>query len=390
MECILHKYSNLPTVVIKLICSYHTTEFEDKIRNIYLTNNNGYCLFTLSPWKQLQYLEFGNIPFGPKYYKAYWDNLRSANVDYEFAIKYSYIASMNYREIFRTILGLKLFKLFHHKFEDYTLLEFAKLEGHNMVSQYYSLLEEDNIETCTGLIQHICHPEVETEIQLKDYTKSQIKTFISVGNYDLLKTVKDLDKYNITNSLLTSAIRIDARNAKLLASHVLARLSEISSFGSNIMFLISLNIPEINLNINYNMYNKKIDMNLLLTFNWYIEELRNYHKYGIKTPITEMFNLNMPLAPRNITTMYENMCLSDIEYYYNMTKNKKFLTCNTAGYKQSYMFNKYYNSTGRCNLSVKMHGNLNYYKLMKNTLDDSDNYMLLFNPHINELIEHVD
>ena len=389
MESVLHEYTSLPTAIIKLICSYYTTEFEDKIRNLYIiSSDRQYCL--LSPYKRIQYLEFGKITDENRHLIIYHDNLRSKNFDYDFAIQYSHLARINYYDTFCTILGKKLFKLFDHKFFNYTLLEYGKMRCYNMVERYYDLIKDDNIETCTTAICCNSKPEVKLNQLPLTYPKVAVRNFVIDGKYDCLRTIPNLNSYDIPGKILSDAIKKDGRIAKLFAPQIVVKLSEASSFSSCLMDLIKLNIPEINLNINYSFYKKKIDMNILFTQSWYLDDLRNYHKHGIKSPLVETFNLNCNLTPRNIASMYEYMCLADIEYYYNLTNNKKFLTCNTTGYKQSYIFNKYYKSTGRINIAVKMHGNLKYYKLIKNALDESDSYLVMSNPHINEFLVHVE
>ena len=97
MEVILHKYSDLPSCIINLICEYHTTYVEDKIRGLYLalvkeTWPRG---LSLDPYTQLKYLNTltsDNDTFELKQYIAlnYGNKFLLSNkhliqtVDYEF------------------------------------------------------------------------------------------------------------------------------------------------------------------------------------------------------------------------------------------------------------------------------------------------------------------
>jgi len=364
MEVILHKYSDLPSCIINLICEYHTTYVEDKIRGLYLdlvkqTWPRG---LSLDPYTQLKYLNTltsDNDTFELKQYIA-------LNYGNKFLLTNKHLIQTVDYEFFKTIYTSNNTELYD-----------IKINGKGM-SDYPELAKR---------CQEIVEESVEEPPIKINYTNVKIKEAIKKMDYNELRQIANLSKYKVPDIML-EAIISDLKMALLFVPQIKKRLETFNRFmKQNLSRIVCLNIPEINNGIDFNFCEKLINITDLLRTYWFRAELYNYHKHGIETPITRVFNLNVSFDSMLITVMYQFLQLSELEFYYNNAdkKNKLKMMLIPHGKNASYMINKYY--TGNDTSIIERYGNIKYYDWFKLENLSRD---VLFNPHINQIIKYIE
>jgi hypothetical protein len=244
-----------------------------------------------------------------------------------------------------------------------------------------SVISDDDIDTCTLPINSV--PEKPKSIK---YGNNEIQMILQTYDYVKIKMIKNLDSYFVSDDKLTHYIQMGRDMAMLFIPQIKNKLKKADNFiYTNINAIVCLNLP---LEIDYKFYSDLVKFESLLGTVWFRAELYNYHKYGVETPLTKLFNVNKIITPVIVRAMYKLM-LHEIEFYYSITspRNKKVMliqsprNCLEYMEKKSYMFNKYYD--GDSIELMTLYGGVKFYDQIKNT-ELSVN--ILFNPNIMELI----